>query len=92
MAGYTTLLDGATLAVPAEPFGDVDSGEGGITRADIGDDALILPVERFPLGAEVYIESEDPEDCLFDDQETPDAEVTSHIWWRATLLGHEEAP
>jgi hypothetical protein len=82
-----TWLDGSVLAVSAEPFEGVDSGEGGITRADILDDAMVLPLDTFPTGAEVYVESEDASDCLFD--EDPEAERTSHIWWRAEILPKE---
>jgi hypothetical protein len=82
-----TWVDGSVLAVPAEPFDDVDQGQGGITHSDIADETVIAPVDRFPVGAEVYIESEDAEDCLFD--ETPEEERASRIWWRATVLAPE---
>ena len=81
-----TWLDGATRAVPAEPFSDVDDGQGGVTRADIGDETIV-PLDTFMAGAEVYVESEDVSDCL--DDETPEAERASHIWWRAVVLGPE---
>lgn len=82
-----TWLDGSVRAVPAEPLADVDDGQGGITRADILDDAMVLPLDTFPIGAEVYVESEDASDCLFD--EDPEAERDSHIWWRAEVLPRE---
>jgi hypothetical protein len=82
-----TWIDGSVRAVPAEPFGGVDSGEGGITRADIVDEAMIAPLDTFPTSAEVYVESDDPAECLFD--EDPEAECTSHIWWRAEILPGE---
>jgi hypothetical protein len=80
-----TWLDGSVRAVPAESFADVDQGQGGITRGDIIDDAMIAALDTFPFGVEVYIESEDTTDCL--DDETPETEQSSHIWWRATVLG-----
>ncbi|MGO8995716.1 MAG: hypothetical protein ACLQVI_20590 [Polyangiaceae bacterium] len=83
-----TWLHGATLAVPAGPFADVDEGQGGITRADIVDLTLIAALDTFAVGSEVYVESDDPEDCLFD--ETTEEERSSRIWWRAVVLGPEE--
>ena len=80
-----TWLDGAVRAVPAAPFADVDSGQGGITRADIVDDAMIVTIDRFPSGADVYVESDEPSDAL--DDETPESEQSTRIWWRATVLG-----
>jgi hypothetical protein len=65
----------------------VDYWQGGITRADIFDDAMIAQLDTFPTGAEVYVESEDVTECLFD--EDPDAERTSHLWWRAEVLPRE---
>jgi hypothetical protein len=82
-------IDGATLAVPAEPFlGDVDSGQGGITCSDIADESTIKTLAEFESGTEVYIESEDAEDCL-DDTDTT-TEAATRIWWRATVLGPEQ--
>ena len=80
-----TWLDGSVRAVPAAPFVDVDEGQGGITRADIVDDAMIATIDRFPSGADVYVESDEPGDAL--DDETPESEQSTHIWWRATVLG-----
>jgi hypothetical protein len=82
-----TWLDGSVRAVAAAPFQDVDDGQGGITRADIVDETMVLPLDTFPTGAEVYVESEDATDSLFD--ETPEAERDSHIWWRAEILPRE---
>lgn len=79
-----TWLDGSTRAVLAESFADVDQGQGGITRGDIVDDAMIAALDTFPPGAEVYVESDDATDCLFD--ETPETERPSHIWWRAVVV------
>ncbi len=79
-----TWIDGSVRAVPAEPFQDVDDGQGGITRADIVDGAMIGPLDTFGAGAEVYVESEDVTDCLED--ETAEAERSSHIWWLAKIL------
>jgi hypothetical protein len=83
-----TWLDGATRAVPGETFGDVDQGQGGITRSDIIDETMIAALSTFATGTEVYVESEDASDCLFDDD--TEAERTSHIWWSATVLAPEE--
>jgi hypothetical protein len=83
-----TWLDGATRAVPRETFGDVDQGQGGITRSDIIDETMIAALDTFPAGAEVYIESEDATECLDDtDEET---EKNTRIWWSATVLAPEE--
>jgi hypothetical protein len=82
-----TWLDGSVLAVPADPFADVDQGQGGITRSDITDETVIAPVDTFLVDAEVYVESDDAEDCLFD--ETVEEEKASRIWWRATVLAPE---
>jgi hypothetical protein len=83
-----TWLDGATLAIPAGPFADVDEGQGGITRVDIVDGSLVAALDTFAVGAEVYVESDDPEDHLFD--ETPEEERSSRIWWRAVVLAPKE--
>ena len=81
-----TWLDGSLRAVPAEPFvGDVDSGQGGITRADIVDATMMAPLSSFPVAAEVYVESEDAGDVLDDTDET--TERQTRIWWRATVVG-----
>ena len=79
-----TWVDGSVRAVPAESFAEVDQGQGGITRGDIVDDAMISSLDTFLPGAEVYVESDDATDCL--DDETPEAEKSSHIWWRATIV------
>lgn len=84
-----TWVDGSVRAVPAEPFADLDSGEGGVTFADIVDEAMIAQIDTFAAGVEVYVESEDPAECLFD--ETPEAERDSHIWWLAEILPREMA-
>jgi hypothetical protein len=85
-----TWMDGSVLAVPAAPFADVDEGQGGVTRADIVDETLIAALDRFAVGSEVYVESDDAEDCLFD--ETTEEERSSRIWWRAVVLAPEEVP
>lgn len=82
-----TWVDGATRAVPAAPFAEIDEGQGGITFADIVDEAMIAQLGTFGAGAEVYIESDDPTECLFD--ETREAEESSRIWWRAEILPRE---
>ena len=83
-----TWLDGSVRAAPAEPFlGDVDSGQGGITRSDIADETTIKALETFVAGSEVYIESEDVNECL-DDTDVP-TETATHIWWRAVVLAPE---
>jgi len=84
-----TWLDGSVRAVPAEPFADVDSGEGGITRADIADESLIKTLDTFESDADVYVESEDETDALFDD--SPEVERSSHIWWRATIVSDTQS-
>ena len=84
-----TWLDGAVRTVPAASFvGDVDQGQGGITRADIVDETMIAPLSTYAVGVEVYIESEDASKSLFD--ETPETEHDSHIWWLATVLAPAE--
>jgi hypothetical protein len=80
-----TWVDSETRAVPAEPFANVDEGQGGITFGDISDETMIAPLAAYAAGAEVYVESEDMTECLDDD--TSDAERSSHIWWRAKILG-----
>jgi hypothetical protein len=82
-----TWLDGSVRAVAVQPFADVDQGQGGITFADIVDEAMIIQLDAFGAGAEVYVESEDASDCLED--ETSEAERDSHIWWRAEVLPRE---
>ena len=84
-------LDGSVRAVRAERFADVDSGEGGITRGDIGDETLIAALDTFFVGAEVYIESRRPRATIFSTT-TPEAERESHIWWRARVLAPEDEP
>jgi hypothetical protein len=85
-----TWLDADVRAVSAEPFAFVDAGQGGITQGDIDDQTLIAPLSTFPVGAEVYVESEDVSDVL-DDTDTT-TERDTHIWWRATILGEGGQP
>jgi hypothetical protein len=79
-----TWLDGSVRAVPAEPFDDVDEGQGGITLGDIVDPAMIAQLDSFAVGSEVYVESEDVTDCLDDTDEATERET--HIWWLATVM------
>ena len=83
-----TWVDGSVRAVPAGPFADIDSGQGGITFSDILDEALIAGLSTYAVGTEVYVESEDADDCLFDD--TIEEEKASRIWWRCVVLAPEE--
>jgi hypothetical protein len=62
---------------------DEESGNpGGITTGDIkeGD---IRPLGSFMTGSEVYVESDDPEDCLDDTDE--ESQRKTHIWWLAEI-------
>jgi hypothetical protein len=81
-----TWLDGSVRAVPTEPYDDIDDGQGGITARDIVDDASIARLDAFPVGADVYVESDDVTDCLED--ETVETEAATRIWWLATIA-HE---
>lgn len=83
-----TWVDGSLRAVPAEPFIDTDSGEGGITLGDITDETMIAALDTFPADAEVYVESDDASDCLDDSDE--EIEKNTHIWWLGTVLAPEE--
>src|SRR5450755_862450 len=79
-----TWLDGSVRAVPAEPFADVDSGQGGITLADIVDGSMIASLSTFSVDAGVYVESEDVTD--FFDNAAATTESSTHIWWRAIIV------
>ena len=70
-------------AVSAERYGYVDDdagNPGGITRAEIGE-GDIRQLSEFGDATEVFVESEDPDDVL--DDEDPNG---SRIWWRGTTL------
>ena len=70
-------------AVPADVYAhlDDDAGNpGGITKADIPD-GDIRSLGSFEHGSEVYVEADDPNDVLDDDD--PDA---TRIWWRGTII------
>jgi hypothetical protein len=76
-------IDGSVLAVGAEPYAELDEGQGGITRGDIKDGDL-RALGTFEPGAEVFIESDDPTDVL-DDTDTTTEQQTK-IFWRAVLV------
>jgi len=73
-------LDGSVLAVAAEPYVDLDEGQGGVTRGDVNEED-IKTLDHFASGDEVFVESHDPEDVL--DDETEELERNTRIWWRA---------
>jgi hypothetical protein len=71
-------------AVRAEPYLALDDGQGGLTAAEV-DPHEVERLDAFELGADLYVESSDPEDALDDtDEET---ERLTRIWWRASLVG-----
>ena len=78
-----TWLDGSVRTVPAATYADLDGGQGGIVRADIGTDD-IRTLADFGPGDEIFVESEDPTDCL-DDTDVA-TEIESHIWWQAVIV------
>lgn len=72
-------------AVPAEPYAHLDEeagSPGGITRADI-DLVDVRALGSFGDGAEVFVESDDPEDLLELGDDDPQQ---GRIWWRATVV------
>jgi hypothetical protein len=75
-------LDGSVAAALAEPYAAIDEGQGGITRSDIKDED-IKTLDTFEPGAEVFVESEDPEDIL--DDTDRESEVATRIYWRAVI-------
>ena len=77
-------LDGSALAVAAEPYVDLDEGQGGITRGDIMD-ADLKALADFEPGAEVFVESDDPNDVL--DETDTATERASKIFWRGRIEG-----
>lgn len=77
-------------AVPAALYQhllDDEGHPGGITRGDI-EDNVIRRLAEFDDGAEVFVESDDPDDFLDLGDEEGDAEQ-GRIWWRATIEGDD---
>jgi hypothetical protein len=79
-------LDGTILAVAAEPYAELDDGQGGITRGDIKDED-IRALDTFEPGSEVFVESDDPQDVLDDTDATTERETK--IFWKAVLVQDE---
>lgn len=77
-------LDGSIRAVAAAPYAHLDDGQGGVTFGDLKPED-VRALDTFASGAEVFVESEDPDDVLDDTDST--TEVVTRVWWRATVLG-----
>jgi hypothetical protein len=80
---FVVWLPEETRAVAGEKYAHLDEGQSGITRADINDED-IRTLGSFKLGDDVFVESEEPDDCLDDSDEQ--REKDTRIWWRVTLV------
>jgi hypothetical protein len=74
-----TELPGDTRAVMASAYAWCDIGQGGVTAEEI-DLADVAAIITYPLGSELFVESDNPDDCL-DDTNGATAAAT-RIWWR----------
>lgn len=84
--GALTWLPEDTLAVAARLYPELDdeSGPGGTTRGELRDADIKTLGQLVADGERVfYVESDDPSDVLFDDDEQ--AERESRIWWKVEL-------
>jgi hypothetical protein len=79
-------LDEGRQAV-AEPYADLDQGQGGVTRGDLREED-IWTLDTFDRGADVFVESVGADDVL-DDTDEATARDT-RIFWRAVVLAAED--
>lgn len=79
-----TVLPGETNAVLASTCAEYDIGQGGVTFEEIDPDDVAALI-TCPVGAEVFVESPDPEDALDTTSEATSA--ATRIWWRGVVEG-----